>query len=138
MSTVLTQNTERGDVELDYLMDDEDLEEEEEQELSSSQKRYPYMGILLATISSFFFSMCSVIVKWMVNVDPMELAACRFIGVLMPAVPILIWKSEAPFPKGKRVMLLLRSFTGKYTSITGHVAMYLHQLGIPSKHSSQV
>ncbi|KAI5695685.1 hypothetical protein M8J75_001885 [Diaphorina citri] len=112
MSSMVSHRSDQGDVELDYLVEEEEDLEEEEEQLSSSQRRYPYLGVLLATISSLFFSMCSVIVKWMVNVHPMQLAACRFIGVLMPAIPILIYKNETPFPKGKRVMLLLRSFTG--------------------------
>lgn len=72
----------------------------------------PYLGLLLATISSLFFSLCSAIVKWMVDVDPMELATCRFVGVLLPTIPIVIYCKEKPFPKGKRLMLILRSFVG--------------------------
>lgn len=72
----------------------------------------PYLGLILATISSLFFSLCSAIVKWMVDVDPMELAACRFVGVLLPTIPIVIYCKKKPFPKGKRLMLLLRSFVG--------------------------
>ncbi|KAF6199748.1 hypothetical protein GE061_006046 [Apolygus lucorum] len=72
----------------------------------------PYLGIILATVSSFFFSICSVIVKWMVNVHPMELAAFRFVGVLLPAIPIAIYRKENVFPKGKRILLVLRSFVG--------------------------
>lgn len=72
----------------------------------------PYLGLLLATLSSLFFSLCSVIVKWLVDVHPMELAACRFVGVLLPAIPIVLWRNEAPFPRGRRIMLLLRSFVG--------------------------
>lgn len=75
-------------------------------------KPKPYLGITLATISSFFFSLSSVIVKWMVNVHPMELAACRFVGVLLPAIPIAVYRKENIFPKGKRMILLLRSFVG--------------------------
>lgn len=75
-------------------------------------KKWPYFGIILATISSLFFSLCSVIVKWMVDVDPMELAVCRFVGVLMPSIPIVIWKNHEIFPRGKRMMLVLRSFVG--------------------------
>lgn len=37
----------------------------------------PFIGIILATVSSFCFSLCSVIVKWLENVHPMELAAFR-------------------------------------------------------------
>lgn len=72
----------------------------------------PYLGLLLATLSSLFFSLCSVIVKWLVDVHPMELAACRFVGVLLPAIPIVLWRKEPPFPRGRRIMLLLRSFVG--------------------------
>nr|CAD7203921.1 unnamed protein product [Timema douglasi] len=72
----------------------------------------PYLGLLLATISSLFFSLCSVIVKWLVNVHPMELAACRFVGVLLPAIPIVIYRNERVFPRGRRIMLILRSFVG--------------------------
>lgn len=37
----------------------------------------PYLGIILATMSSLFFSLCSVIVKGLVDVNPMELASFR-------------------------------------------------------------
>ncbi|BES99300.1 unnamed protein product [Nesidiocoris tenuis] len=72
----------------------------------------PYLGLVLATVSSLFFSVCSVIVKWMVDVDPMELAAFRFVGVLLPAVPIALFRGENVFPRGKRLLLVLRSFVG--------------------------
>lgn len=36
-----------------------------------------YLGIFLATISSLFFSLCSVIVKHLVEINPMELAMFR-------------------------------------------------------------
>lgn len=70
------------------------------------------LGIVLAALSSLFFSLCSLIVKWLKEVDPLELAAIRFIGVLLPAIPILIYKNHNPFPKGQRLLLLLRSFAG--------------------------
>ncbi|XP_012288043.1 solute carrier family 35 member G1 [Orussus abietinus] len=72
----------------------------------------PYLGLILATLSSLFFSLCSVIVKGLVDVHPMELAAFRFVGVLLPTIPIIIYKGEDPFPKGRRLMLILRSFVG--------------------------
>lgn len=70
------------------------------------------LGVLLAALSAFFFSLSSLIVKWLNDVDPLELAAIRFVGVLLPAIPILIYKNQNPFPKGQRLMLLLRSFAG--------------------------
>ncbi|KAJ1523876.1 hypothetical protein ONE63_010431 [Megalurothrips usitatus] len=72
----------------------------------------PYLGLVLATLSSLFFSLCSVIVKGLVHIHPMELAACRFVGVLLPTIPILIWRGDNVYPEGRRIMLLLRSFVG--------------------------
>lgn len=37
----------------------------------------PYLGIILATLSSLFFSLCSVIVKGLVDINPIELASYR-------------------------------------------------------------
>ncbi|RZF47297.1 hypothetical protein LSTR_LSTR009788 [Laodelphax striatellus] len=103
-------------LEMQHLVEEEDSKEDSDATDHPSVKWKPkscsYLGILLATISSLFFSLASVIVKWMVNVHPMELAACRFVGVLLPAIPIVIWRNECPFPKGKRLMLLLRSLVG--------------------------
>ncbi|ALC45805.1 CG5281 [Drosophila busckii] len=72
----------------------------------------PYLGIILATLSSLFFSLCSVIVKDLVDVNPMELATFRFVGVLLPAIPIVIYTKQPVFPEGKRIILLLRCFMG--------------------------
>ncbi|XP_058451308.1 solute carrier family 35 member G1 [Malaya genurostris] len=77
-----------------------------------SQCSCPYLGIILATISSLFFSLCSVIVKGLVDINPIELATFRFIGVLLPSIPIAIYKEESFFPKGKRIILVLRCFVG--------------------------
>ncbi|XP_045454098.1 solute carrier family 35 member G1 [Melitaea cinxia] len=75
-------------------------------------KRCPYLGLILATLSSLFFSLCSVIVKSLVNIDPMQLAMFRFIGVLLPTIPIVIYTEQPVFPQGKRVLLILRSIVG--------------------------
>lgn len=42
-----------------------------------NQLNCPYLGIVLATLSSLFFSLCSVIVKRLIDVNPIELAAFR-------------------------------------------------------------
>lgn len=70
------------------------------------------LGLLLAAISSIFFSLSTLIVKWLNNIDPLELAAIRFVGILLPSIPILIYKKQHPFPRGQRLMLLLRGFAG--------------------------
>lgn len=99
-------------LELQQLVDEEN---EDEPKIHGSRLKYctcPYIGLILATFSSLFFSLCSVIVKWMTDVDPMALAAYRYVGVLLPAIPIVIYKQEPIFPHGKRIMLLLRSIVG--------------------------
>lgn len=111
-----------NNVEMQQLVEEEDDDEDNEAEevkIKALKNDYfaklsccPYMGLILATLSSLFFSMCSVIVKWMTDIDPMALAAYRYLGVLLPAIPIVIYREEELFPKGKRIMLVLRSFTG--------------------------
>lgn len=111
-----------NNVEMQQLVEDEEDDEDIEVEairIKSVNNGYfsklfccPYLGLILATLSSLFFSMCSVIVKWRTDIDPMALAAYRYLGVLLPAIPIVIYREEELFPKGKRIMLILRSFTG--------------------------
>ncbi|XP_066255664.1 solute carrier family 35 member G1 [Euwallacea similis] len=99
-------------LELQQLVDDEAEEDIKFHRPRPKCRKYPCLGIILATLSALFFSLCSAIVKWMSDVDPMALAAYRFIGVLLPTIPILIYKQKPCFPKDKRIMLILRSFTG--------------------------
>lgn len=110
-----------NNVEMQQLVEDDDDDENEIEEIKTkiTKNGYfnkliccPYLGLIMATLSSLFFSMCSVIVKWRTDIDPMALAAYRYLGVLLPAIPIVIYREEELFPKGKRIMLILRSFTG--------------------------
>lgn len=103
--------------EMQNLVDEEDTNQDDSSDVTQSaappmHHSCPYLGLILATISSLFFSLCSVIVKWLVHVHPMELAACRFVGVLLPTIPIILWRNEHLFPAGKRLMLFLRSVVG--------------------------
>lgn len=79
---------------------------------SSPKTQIKILGLLLAAISSLFFSLSTLIVKWLKDIDPLELAAIRFVGILIPSIPILIYNKQNPFPKGQRLMLLLRAFAG--------------------------
>lgn len=95
---------------------------------STNSTRPPYFGVLLATLSSLFFSLCSVIVKGLSEINPIELAMFRFIG-LLPAIPILLYKQECVFPDGKRILLLLRSFVGATSLICSFYAFRHMELG---------
>lgn len=48
--------------------------------------------------------------KHVLNNKPFTIS--RFIGVLLPTIPIVIYKQEPIFPEGKRLILLLRCFVG--------------------------
>ncbi|XP_037777647.1 solute carrier family 35 member G1-like [Penaeus monodon] len=66
----------------------------------------------MAVLSSLFFSLCSLIVKVLADVSPMELAVFRFVGILLPTLPLLIRRGDPPFPRGRRLMLMLRGLVG--------------------------
>lgn len=72
----------------------------------------PHIGIIMAIASSFFFSLSSLIVKLVPSVHPVALATYRFAGILLPSLPVVIYRAEDPFPKGKRLLLILRAFLG--------------------------
>ncbi|XP_064098540.1 solute carrier family 35 member G1 [Macrobrachium rosenbergii] len=72
----------------------------------------PHIGLFMAVLSSLFFSLCSLIVKVLADVSPMELAVFRFVGILLPTLPLLIRRGDPPFPKGRRLMLMLRGLVG--------------------------
>ncbi|XP_055677550.1 solute carrier family 35 member G1 [Lutzomyia longipalpis] len=99
-------------LELQQLVDGGPLRHSRRRLMSIFRCSCPYLGILLATLSSLFFSLCSVIVKGLVEINPMELASFRFVGVLLPTIPIVIQKQTPIFPKGKRIILLCRCFVG--------------------------
>jgi hypothetical protein len=78
----------------------------------ASRCAIPHLGILMAIMSSFFFSLSSLIVKLVPSVHPVALATYRFAGILLPSLPIVIQRAEDPFPRGKRLLLILRAFLG--------------------------
>jgi len=80
--------------------------------IRESKRTIPHSGIIMAIGSSFFFSLSSLIVKLVPDIHPIALAAYRFAGILLPSIPIVIYNEQDPFPKGKRLLLLLRAFLG--------------------------
>lgn len=74
--------------------------------------KLPMLGLLISFTSSALFGFCNVIVKQVKDVDPFTIAFYRFLGICLPALPILIYRSEDPFPNGKRLILVVRSVFG--------------------------
>eukprot|EP00090_Calanus_glacialis_P012853 TRINITY_DN21480_c0_g1_i2.p1 TRINITY_DN21480_c0_g1~~TRINITY_DN21480_c0_g1_i2.p1 ORF type:complete len:347 (-),score=48.63 TRINITY_DN21480_c0_g1_i2:38-1078(-) len=81
-------------------------------ELQECFMKLPMLGLFIAFISASLFGLCNVIVKQVRDVDPFTIAFYRFIGIGLPASSIVIYRSEDPFPKGKRWLLVVRSILG--------------------------
>ncbi|XP_023221416.1 solute carrier family 35 member G1-like [Centruroides vittatus] len=77
-------------------------------------KNWPlYQGLALSSASSIFFSLSSVIVKYLKDIHPGELACLRFVGILIFSLPIVIASKKEPFgPKNLRNLLIVRGFVG--------------------------
>ena len=85
------------------------------------------LGLLIALLSSCLFGLCNAIVKQVTSlmsrchddqlsqvdsVDPFTIAVYRFVGIALPALSIVIYRNEDPFPRGKRWFLIARSVMG--------------------------
>lgn len=72
-----------------------------------------YKGVVLALASSVFFTLTAVIVKYLKDIHPGEMAFFRFAGILLFSIPMLITADVAWFgPRDKRHFLLLRGIAG--------------------------
>lgn len=73
----------------------------------------PFKGILFAVLSSIFFSVTAVIVKYLKDIHPGEMACFRFLGILLFTIPMVITANVNPFgPSEKRHFLILRGIAG--------------------------
>lgn len=72
-----------------------------------------YKGIVLAMISSVFFTITTVIVKHLRDVHPGEMACFRFLGILLFTIPMIFTAGVNPWgPRDKRHFLILRGIAG--------------------------
>ncbi|CAG2104793.1 unnamed protein product, partial [Medioppia subpectinata] len=70
-------------------------------------------GICLTIISALFFSITTVIVKYVKDVDPSEMAFFRFLGILLFTLPVVMEVKGSPFgPSKARLWLVLRGVAG--------------------------
>lgn len=72
-----------------------------------------YRGLFYSSMSSVFFSLSSVIVKYVSDIKASELAVLRFVGILIFTLPLVIYSREDPFgPRKVRHLLILRGLVG--------------------------
>ncbi|KAI1290045.1 Solute carrier family 35 member G1 [Halotydeus destructor] len=78
-----------------------------------SRPKFAFKGILLSMLSSVFFTLTAVIVKYLKDVHPGQTACFRFLGILLFTIPMVITANVNPLgPKEKRHFLILRGLAG--------------------------
>ncbi|GAB6026494.1 hypothetical protein CHUAL_012919 [Chamberlinius hualienensis] len=88
--------------------------------------KIPHVGLLMAVTSSLFFSICSLIVRLLTSVSPLEHSTIRFIGVFLPSVCLVIYYGKNPLgEKGSRFILLMRGILGS-TGLIFHFYAFQH------------
>ena len=72
-----------------------------------------YKGIVMAMSSAIFFTLTAVIVQYLKDIHPGEMACFRFLGILLFTIPMIITAEVHPLgPREKRHFLLLRGVAG--------------------------
>lgn len=72
-----------------------------------------YRGIVLSMMSSVFFTLSAVIVKYLHDVHPGQLAVFRYVGILLFTIPMVITAEVNPLgPGNKRHLLIMRGIAG--------------------------
>ncbi|KAL1428290.1 hypothetical protein MTO96_002682 [Rhipicephalus appendiculatus] len=89
------------------------VDEDEDGAASSGHSWELYKGLAFSSLSSFFFSICTVIVKRLNYISAAELAVVRFLGILVFTAPLVVLSRESPLgPRGVRRLLVLRGLLG--------------------------
>nr|XP_037289332.1 solute carrier family 35 member G1-like [Rhipicephalus microplus] len=92
------------------------VDEEDEDGTTSSSSGHSwelYKGLAFSSLSSFFFSICTVIVKRLNYISAAELAVVRFLGILVFTAPLVVLSRESALgPRGVRRLLVLRGLLG--------------------------
>uniref|UniRef100_L7M1T2 Putative permease of the drug/metabolite transporter dmt superfamily n=1 Tax=Rhipicephalus pulchellus TaxID=72859 RepID=L7M1T2_RHIPC len=89
------------------------VDEDEDGAAPSGHSWQLYKGLAFSSLSSFFFSICTVIVKRLNYISAAELAVVRFLGILVFTAPLVVLSRESPLgPRGVRRLLVLRGLLG--------------------------
>ena len=84
-----------------------------------------YKGILMAMSSSVFFTLTAVIVKYLKDIHPGEMACFRFFGIMLFTIPMVITAEVNPFgPRNKMHYLLLRGVAGATSLYLRYAALH--------------
>ncbi|ODM99921.1 Solute carrier family 35 member G1 [Orchesella cincta] len=89
-----------------------------------------FFGIFLAFISGVFFTLCSGTVKYLTEVDPMELLIFRSLFQIGVTLPIALYKGQNILgPQGSRALLFAQGVVGGTTLVMLFYSFRLLPLG---------
>jgi len=72
-----------------------------------------FKGIVFSTLSAICFSFCSIIVKYLDDISPSELAIFRYSGIFLLSIPNVVINRLNPFgPRDLRLILIFRGAVG--------------------------
>ena len=91
---------------------------------NGSSTKHKCLGVLLALLSAFFFTMRTVMVRPLKRIDPSEVALFSSIGCAVLAIPIMAFAKVSPLgPKDCRLLLGL---TGMYLNRIVKTLLLVH------------
>ncbi len=67
----------------------------------------PLLGMFVVMSSSLLFCLTNVMVKATPTIDPFTMATARFVGMVLPCIPIVIYYDYDPFPKRKDIIIAI-------------------------------
>lgn len=82
-------------------------------EITKESKFELLNGLWFAFLSALFFSLCSLVVKYLNDLNPSELALFRFLGIFVLSLPQICYNKLNPFGSQEiRHFLVMRGITG--------------------------
>ncbi|XP_075588556.1 solute carrier family 35 member G1 [Dermatophagoides farinae] len=84
-----------------------------------------YKGIFYSSLSSVFFSLSAVIVKYLKDIHPGQLAVSRFFGIFILTIPLIVYHDLNPFgPPELRPILIMRGIAGATSLFLRFIAFH--------------
>ncbi|KAH9413992.1 hypothetical protein DERP_012369, partial [Dermatophagoides pteronyssinus] len=84
-----------------------------------------YKGIFYSSLSSVFFSLSAVIVKYLKDIHPGQLAVSRFFGIFILTIPLIVYHDQNPFgPTELRPILIMRGIAGATSLFLRFIAFH--------------
>ena len=79
----------------------------------------PMMGIGICGLSSLLMCTAFALCKYLKVISPVTLTCARFLYIWLLAQPVSLhrYETESPFPKGKRLWLILRGLIGSANNV---------------------